>query len=55
MLYTKFQPSKLCGSGEKVDCIGLASLRNSSHFLIFDQAEFHHSEALQPHYAACEI
>ena len=55
MLYTKFQPSKLCGSGEKVDCIGLASLRNSSHFLIFDQAEFHHSEALQPHHAACEI
>ena len=32
MLYTKFQPNIPCGSGEKVDFIGLAIFRNSGHF-----------------------
>ena len=55
MLYTKFQPNMSSGSGEKVDFSGLAIFSNSSNFLFLFQAEFYHSEVLQPHHAACEI
>ena len=55
MLYTKFQPNISNGSEEKVDFRGLTIFSNNGHFLIPDQPECYHSEALQPCHAACEI
>ena len=54
LLYTKFQPTILSGSGGKFDFSGLAILATAA-ILIPDQPEFKHSEALQPCHAACEI
>ena len=55
MLYKIFQPNISSGSDEKVDFSDLPILSNSGHFSIPDQAEFDHSEALQPCHAAYEI
>ena len=54
MLYTKFQPNLLNGSGGKFDFSGLAVLTTAA-ILIPDQPEFNHSDVLQPCHAACEI
>ena len=42
MLYTKFQPNMLGGSGGKFNFSGLAIFSNSD-ILILDQPEFNHS------------
>ena len=54
MLYTKFQPNILSGSGGKSDFRGLAIASNSGH-TDSHQPEFNCSEALQPCHAAREI
>ena len=54
MLFTKFQPNILSGSGGKFDFSGLAILATAA-ILIPDQPEFNYSGDLQPCYAACEI
>ena len=40
MLYTKFQPNTSCGSGEKVDFIGVAISSNSGHFSFSTRLNF---------------
>ena len=40
MLYTNFQPNIICGSGEKVEFIGLTSFSNSGHCLFSTRLNF---------------
>ena len=55
MLYTKFQPNILSGSGGKVDFSGSAIFLATAAILIPDEPEIYHSEGLQPCHVACEI